>query len=73
MANIAVVNVPFYSHVGGIMRLTRTIIQLGHQVIVRGPEDCREAVEGFGASFELHEPPMPETRSGLRGGVDCDH
>lgn len=62
MANIAVVNVPFYSHVGAIMRLTRTIIQLGHQVIVWGPEDCREAVEGFGASFELHEPPMPETR-----------
>lgn len=44
------------------MRLTRTIVRLGHEVIVWGPERCREAVEGFGASFELHEPPMPETR-----------
>ena len=62
MAKIAVVHVPFYSHVGAIMRLTRTIIQLGHEVVVWGPRRCREAVEDFGASFELHEPPMPETR-----------
>jgi MGT family glycosyltransferase len=44
------------------MRLTRTILGLGHEVIVWGPERCRDAVEDFGASFELHEPPMPETR-----------
>ena len=62
MAKIAVVHVPFYSHVGAIMRLTGTVVRLGHEVIVWGPERCREAVEGFGAGFELHEPQMPETR-----------
>lgn len=62
MAKIGVVHVPFYSHVGAVMRLTRTVIQLGHEVVVWGPAGCREAVEGFGALFELHEPPMPEAR-----------
>jgi MGT family glycosyltransferase len=62
VAKIAVVHVPFYSHVGAIMRLTRTIIQIGHEVVVWGPGHCREAVEGSGASFEVHEPRMPETK-----------
>src|SRR5437763_14836431 len=44
------------------MRLTRVIIRLGHEAVVWGPEHSREAVESLGASFELHEPPMPEAR-----------
>jgi MGT family glycosyltransferase len=60
MAKVAVVNVPFFSHVGALMRFARVVVQLGHEVIVWGPRDCREQVDGWGATFELHEPRMPE-------------
>ena len=55
------VHVPFYSHVGALMRLTGVLVRQGHEVFVAGPRHSREQVEACGAAFEEHEPPMPGT------------
>jgi MGT family glycosyltransferase len=59
MANIAVVHVPFYSHIEAATRLSRRLSRQGHNVIAWGPEASRATIEKSGASFVLHTPEMP--------------
>jgi len=41
------------------MRLARVLVRQDHEVVVWAPEWCRERVESWGGTFELHEPAMP--------------
>jgi len=59
VAKIAVVNVPFYSHIEAMLRLSAVLKRQGHSLIAWGPEAWRETIEGSGAAFVLHEPEMP--------------
>src|SRR5438270_10780573 len=59
MATVAVVHVPFYSHVGAATRLTALLSRQGHSVIAWAPEGARQRIEATGARFQLHHPPMP--------------
>jgi MGT family glycosyltransferase len=61
MSRIAVVNVPFYSHVGALTRLTDVLVRQGHEVLAWAPEVAREEIEVTGASFAAHLPQMPNT------------
>jgi MGT family glycosyltransferase len=60
VAEIAVVHVPFFSHVGAATRLTAVLTRQGHSVTAWGPAACRAEIEAAGARFELHRPHMPE-------------
>ena len=62
MARIGIVNVPFYSHVGAATRLAGTLVRQGHTVVAWGPEWSRGWIDGVGARYERHEPPMPKVR-----------
>ena len=42
MARIAVVHVPFYSHIEAAMRLTRVLVRQGHELVAWAPEGWRE-------------------------------
>jgi MGT family glycosyltransferase len=59
VARIAVVNVPFYSHIEAATRLASVLVGQGHEVVELGPEACREGVESAGASFLENSPEMP--------------
>src|SRR5947209_19352697 len=59
MANIAVVHVPFYSHIQAATRLSGALSRQGHNVIAWGPEQSRPTIEASGAQFVLHTPDMP--------------
>lgn len=59
MANVAVVHVPFYSHIEAANRLSAVLSRQGHGVTAWAPEDCREGIESNGASFKLFAPEMP--------------
>ncbi|MFL5780486.1 MAG: nucleotide disphospho-sugar-binding domain-containing protein [Thermoleophilaceae bacterium] len=59
MANIAVVHVPFYSHIEAATRLSGALVRQGHSVIAWGPERSRATIEASGARFVLHTPEMP--------------
>ena len=59
MANIAVVHVPFYSHIEAATRLSGALSRHGHNVIAWGPEKSRTTIEASGARFVLHTPEMP--------------
>src|SRR5713101_7489123 len=61
MARIAVVHVPFYSHIEAARRLTRVLVRQGHDTIAWAPESWREEIESDGALFRVHEPEMPQT------------
>jgi len=61
VAKIAVITVPFYSHSAAAMRLAGALVSQGHELVLWGPERHRTQVEEWGARFELHEPPMPQT------------
>lgn len=63
MAKIAVVHVPYFSHIDAAMRLGRVLIRQGHQLVVWAPEAWREEIESCGALFELHDPEMPGPRT----------
>ena len=41
------------------MRLTGVLVRQGHQVVVWGPASCRQRVEAWGGTLELHQPTMP--------------
>ena len=59
VARIALVNVPFRSHVAAMMRLGDVLARQGHELIVWAPEEWRRAVEQLGAAFEPSAPEMP--------------
>lgn len=59
VAKIALVHVPFFSHVGALTRLSGVLSRQGHEVIAWGPEQAREQIEAGGGRFTLHEPEMP--------------
>jgi MGT family glycosyltransferase len=62
MARIAVVHVPFFSHIEAAMRLTRVLVRQGHDVIAWAPEAWREQIESDGdVLFYAHDPEMPQT------------
>jgi MGT family glycosyltransferase len=63
VAKIAVVHVPYFSHIDAAMRLSRVLMRQGHQLVVWAPEEWREEVESYGALFEPHEPEMPGPRT----------
>ena len=63
VAKIAVVHVPYFSHIDAAMRLGRVLIRQGHQLVVWAPEAWREEIESCGALFELHDPEMPGPRT----------
>jgi MGT family glycosyltransferase len=54
-----VVNVPFFSHVAAAARVSRVLVEQGHEVISWGPERFRTTIESSGAAFRLHAPEMP--------------
>lgn len=60
MAKIAVVHVPYYSHINAATRLTAVLARQGHEVIAWAPEPCRPRIEAAGARFQAHEPEMPQ-------------
>jgi MGT family glycosyltransferase len=60
VAEIAVVHVPFFSHIGAATRLTAVLTRQGHSVTAWGPEPCRSEIEDAGARFVLHRPQMPQ-------------
>jgi len=62
VAKIALVNAPYFSHVGTLMRLTDVLVRQGHEVVVWAPERCRERVQAWEGTFELHEPDMPHVK-----------
>jgi UDP:flavonoid glycosyltransferase YjiC (YdhE family) len=68
VARIAVVHVPFYSHINAATRLTAVLAAQGHEVIAWAPEPCRRRIEAAGAGFQLHEPDMPRV-DGFMGWV----
>ena len=68
MAKIAVVHVPFYSHINAATRLTGVLAKQGHDVVAWAPGPCRPRIEAAGARFELHEPEMPHV-DGFPGWV----
>jgi MGT family glycosyltransferase len=68
MARIAVVHVPFYSHIEAAMRLTRVLVRQGHELVAWAPEGWREEAESEGIRFRAHQPEMPQTR-GFMGFV----
>jgi MGT family glycosyltransferase len=59
VARIALVNVPFRSHVAAMMRLADVLARQGHELIVWAPEEWRPRVEQLGARFEPSAPEMP--------------
>jgi MGT family glycosyltransferase len=63
VAKIAVVHVPYFSHIDAAMRLSRVLKRQGHELVVWAPEAWREEVESCGALFQLHEPEMPQSNS----------
>src|SRR4051812_38869588 len=62
MAKIAVVHVPFYSHIEALMRLTRVLLRQGHEIIAWAPKGWDEEAESEGFVFHEHEPEMPRTK-----------
>ncbi len=60
MAKIAVVHVPYFSHINAATRLSDVLVRQGHEVTAWAPEPCRARIEAVGASLEVHEPEMPE-------------
>jgi MGT family glycosyltransferase len=65
VAKIAVVHVPFYSHIHALTRLTRVLVHQGHTVTAFAPEPWRRDIEGAGAAFEPHNPETPHVRGHL--------
>lgn len=59
MARIAVVHVPYFSHINAATRLTAVLAREGHEVISWAPEACRPRIEAAGAQLVVHEPEMP--------------
>lgn len=59
MARIALVSVPFFSHVEATMRLGEALARYDHEVIMWGPERCRDRVTGWSGAFEPYDPEMP--------------
>jgi MGT family glycosyltransferase len=59
VARIAIVNVPFYSHVRAATRLSAALGRQGHTVASWGPIWAQQWIEHSGASYRRHEPPMP--------------
>lgn len=70
MAKIALVHVPFYSHIGAAMRLTSVLIRQGHSIVAWAPETWREDIEAAGADFELHHPDMPRVNGSIAFTAD---
>ncbi len=62
MARVALVNVPFRSHVEAMMRLADVLVRQGHELIVWAPVQWRPAVEQLRARFEPSSPEMPRLR-----------
>jgi MGT family glycosyltransferase len=62
VSKIAVVHVPFYSHIQAANRLTAVLIRQGHRVVAFAPASWREEIEAYGAEFEVHEPKMPQVK-----------
>jgi demethyllactenocin mycarosyltransferase len=62
MARIAVVHVPYYSHIEALMRLTRVLLRQRHEIIAWAPEGWGEEAESEGVAFHEHQPEMPQTR-----------
>jgi MGT family glycosyltransferase len=59
VARLALINVPFRSHIEAMMRLAVVLRHQGHELIVWAPEAWRPSVEELGARFELSSPEMP--------------
>ena len=68
MAKIAVVHVPFFSHINAATRLSAVLVRQGHEVTAWAPEPCRRRIEAAGAGFRPHEPEMPQVH-GFEGWV----
>jgi MGT family glycosyltransferase len=63
VAKIAVVHVPFYSHIEAATRLSGVLVRQGHSVTAWGPEKGRATIEASGARFVEHNPEMPRVDS----------
>ena len=59
MAKIALVNVPYFSHVEALLRLARVLARQNHELVVWAPMRSRQTVEELPGTFQLHEPEMP--------------
>jgi MGT family glycosyltransferase len=66
VARIALVNVPFHSHVAAMMRLAGVLARQHHELIVWAPEEWRAQVEELGAQFELSSPDIPRVSADRR-------
>lgn len=71
MARVGVVNVPFYSHVAAASRLSRVLVDQGHEVTSWGAERFRATIESSGAEFRLHTPEMPVAADSFVAFVSC--
>lgn len=59
VARLALINVPFRSHIEAMMRLAGVLVRQDHELIVWAPREWRPSVEALGARFELSSPEMP--------------
>jgi MGT family glycosyltransferase len=66
VARIALVNVPFHSHVAAMMRLAGVLVQQDNELVVWAPGGWRSQVEELGARFELSSPEIPRVPAGRR-------
>jgi MGT family glycosyltransferase len=66
VARIALVNVPFHSHVAAMMRLAGVLAGQGHELIVWAPNQWRDQFAGIGARFELSAPEIPRVPADRR-------
>jgi MGT family glycosyltransferase len=66
VARIALVNVPFHSHVAAMMRLAGVLVRQEHELVVWAPDEWRGQVEELGARFELSSPEIPRVPAGRR-------
>lgn len=66
MGRIALVNVPFHSHVAAMMRLAAVLAHQGHELIVWAPEEWRAQVEKLGARLEPSSPEIPRVSASRR-------
>jgi MGT family glycosyltransferase len=59
---IAVVHVPFYSHIQAATRLTGVLTRQGHSVIAWAPSSWRNEIAACGADFVAHDSQMPQVK-----------
>ena len=69
MAKIAIVHVPFFSHINAATRLTAVLVRQGHEVTAWAPEPCRKRIEDAGADAPSPMSPRCRRFDGFEGWV----